>query len=62
MAIAHEPGFLRRYVFSTDHKTIAKQYLFTGIFMGIVGGLLAGVIRVHLASNGQPVPGFAAAG
>jgi cytochrome c oxidase subunit 1 len=59
---AHEPGFLRRYVFSTDHKTIAKQYLFTGIFMGVVGGLLAGVIRMHLATNGQPVPGFGAVG
>jgi cytochrome c oxidase subunit 1 len=38
---AHEESFLRRYVFSTDHKVIAKQYMLTGIAMGIVGGLLA---------------------
>ena len=29
-AHGHEESFLRRYVFSTDHKIIARQYLFTG--------------------------------
>jgi cytochrome c oxidase subunit 1 len=46
---AHSESFLRRYVFSTDHKTIAKQYLFTGIAMGILGGLLSYVMRMHLS-------------
>ncbi|MFW9769857.1 MAG: cbb3-type cytochrome c oxidase subunit I [Candidatus Thorarchaeota archaeon] len=57
---AHAPteSFLRRYVFSTDHKVIAKQYLFTGVAMALVGGFLAYVIRMQLASPGQPVPGY----
>jgi cytochrome c oxidase subunit 1 len=54
----HEESFIRKYVFSTDHKTIAKQYLGTGIFMGIVGGLLSYVIRMQLSGGGQPVPGW----
>ena len=58
VAHGHEEGFLRRYVFSTDHKVIAKQYLMTGIFMGIVGGLLSYVIRMQMAQPGQPIPGY----
>jgi cytochrome c oxidase subunit 1 len=57
-AHGHEQGFLRRYVFSTDHKVIAKQYLTTGVFMGIVGGLLSYVIRMQMAQPGQPIPGY----
>jgi cytochrome c oxidase subunit 1 len=59
-AAAHEEptSFLRNYVFSVDHKYIAKQYLFTAIFMAIVGGLLAYVMRMQLALPGQEVPGY----
>ncbi|MFO0980885.1 MAG: cbb3-type cytochrome c oxidase subunit I [Planctomycetota bacterium] len=46
----HAPqGFWRKYVFSTDHKVIGIQYIVTGLLMGIVGGLLAVMIRVQLA-------------
>jgi cytochrome c oxidase subunit 1 len=61
-AHAHAESFLRTYVFSTDHKTIAKQYLATGIFMGIVGSLLSYVIRMQLADPGQPIPGYGVIG
>ncbi|UCE85837.1 MAG: cbb3-type cytochrome c oxidase subunit I [Deltaproteobacteria bacterium] len=61
-AHAHPESFLRTYVFSTDHKTIAKQYLVTGIFMGIVGGLLSYVIRMQLANPGQSIPGYGVIG
>ena len=48
--VAHEPtSFLRRYIFSTDHKVIGIQYLLTAAFMGIVAGLLAMLIRAQLA-------------
>src|SRR3990170_1566007 len=48
--VAHGPtSFLRRYIFSTDHKVIGIQYLLTAAFMGIVGGLLAMLIRAQLA-------------
>ncbi len=41
-------SFLEKYIFSTDHKIIAKQYLFTGIFWAIIGSLLSLVIRIQL--------------
>ncbi|MHC4854418.1 MAG: cbb3-type cytochrome c oxidase subunit I, partial [Planctomycetota bacterium] len=46
----HEPqGFLRRYVFSLDHKVIGIQYLITAFVMALVGGGLAFMIRAQLA-------------
>jgi cytochrome c oxidase subunit I len=42
------PGFIRRYVFSTDHKIIGIQYIITGLVMALVGGLLAALIRLQL--------------
>jgi cytochrome c oxidase subunit 1 len=32
----HKQNFISKYIFSLDHKMIAKQYL-TGIIMGIIG-------------------------
>lgn len=54
----HHPGFWRRYVFSTDHKTIAKQYLITGLVMAVVGGWLTQGMRTQLAWPYVDVPGF----
>ena len=51
-------GFLRTYVFSTDHKMIGRQFLFMGLLMLIVGGLLAMMIRWQLAWPETPVPGL----
>ncbi len=45
-------GFIGKYVFSCDHKVIAMQYLFTGLFMAMAGGFLAYVIRHQLAFPG----------
>jgi cytochrome c oxidase subunit I len=42
-------GFVRAYVFSTDHKMIARQFLFLGLVMMLLGGLLAMLIRWELA-------------
>jgi len=44
-----EPSFWRQYVFSTDHKTIAKQYLALALFWSVVGGLTAHIVRWQLA-------------
>jgi cytochrome c oxidase subunit 1 len=41
-------SFVRRYVFSTDHKIIGLQYIFTGLAMALIGGTLAGLIRLQL--------------
>jgi cytochrome c oxidase subunit I len=54
----HELGFVRTYIFSTDHKMIARQFLFLGLFMMIIGGILAMLIRWQLAWPETPVPGL----
>jgi cytochrome c oxidase subunit 1 len=38
-------SFLRKWVFSTDHKVIAKQFLWTGLLFLSFGGALAMIIR-----------------
>ena len=45
-------------MWSTDHKVIAMQYLFTGMAMGLIGGFMAYVFRMQLAFPGVSVPGF----
>jgi cytochrome c oxidase subunit 1 len=44
----HEPNFVRKYLFSTDHKMIAKQFLFMSSFFLLLGGALALVVRLQL--------------
>ncbi|MGH7318863.1 MAG: cytochrome c oxidase subunit I [Candidatus Rokuibacteriota bacterium] len=53
----HELSFVRTYIFSTDHKMIARQFLFLGLFMMVIGGLLALFLRYQLAWPEEPVPG-----
>ncbi len=45
-------------IFSTDHKTIAKQYLTLGLFWAIVGGLTSYLIRWQVAYPDTEVPGW----
>src|SRR5881409_1403968 len=54
---AHHAGFLRTYVFSTDHKMIGRQFLFLGLFMLLIGGTLAMMVRWELAWPETAVPG-----
>lgn len=50
IGVAHEPtSFIRRYIFSTDHKIIGIQYYLTGLVMALVAGALAMLIRLQLA-------------
>lgn len=44
----HAQGFVSKYIFSTDHKTIAKQYLITGILWALIGGFLSIIFRLQL--------------
>jgi cytochrome c oxidase subunit 1 len=53
-----ELGFLRTYVFSTDHKMIARQFLFLGLSMLVIGGFLAMLMRWQLAWPETAVPGM----
>jgi cytochrome c oxidase subunit 1 len=44
----HEESFVTKYIFSQDHKTIAKQFLITGMFWAVVGGVLSSIFRLQL--------------
>lgn len=50
----HKETFITKYIFSQDHKMIAKQFLITGIVMGFIGGLLSILFRLQLAYPEQP--------
>ncbi|MBI2895071.1 MAG: cbb3-type cytochrome c oxidase subunit I [Deltaproteobacteria bacterium] len=51
------PGsFWRRRVFSTDHKVIARQFLWSGLVFLAIGGLLAMAIRWQWAYPGEAIP------
>ena len=53
-----ELGFIRRYIFSTDHKVIGKQYMALSAVMAIIGGFSAYIIRWQLAWPETSVPGW----
>ena len=57
-AVHHEVGFIRQYIFSTDHKMIGKQFLTLGLFGLLMGGVLAMLVRWELAFPETPVPGL----
>ena len=52
----HEATFWNTYVFSTDHKMIAKQFLLTGMTMGLVGMMMSVLFRLQLAWPEQGFP------
>jgi len=45
----HHESFWTKYVFSQDHKMIAKQFLITGMVMGFIGGFMSVLFRLQLA-------------
>src|SRR5947199_2916271 len=52
----HELGWWRKYIFSTDHKTIGIQYTVTGLMFLFFGFCLMMMMRWQLAYPGQPIP------
>ena len=50
--------FWQKYIFSTDHKIIGLQYMFTGMIMALIGGYFAYTFRMQLAFPGTEVFGF----
>jgi cytochrome c oxidase subunit 1 len=45
----HKDTFITKYIFSIDHKMIARQYLITGIIMGVIGVAISILFRLQLA-------------
>lgn len=52
----HHETFLTKYIFSQDHKMIAKQFLITGIFSGIVAMLMSVIFRIQLGWPEHTLP------
>ncbi|MBI4028119.1 MAG: cbb3-type cytochrome c oxidase subunit I [Verrucomicrobia bacterium] len=55
-AVHHEPGFWRRYIFSTDHKTIGIQYALTALVFLLFGFSLMMLMRWQLAYPTKELP------
>ncbi len=53
---AHELSFLRKYVFSVDHKVIGLQYLITSFVFLLAGFALMMLMRWQLAFPGRAIP------
>lgn len=59
VATGHEHpqlGFLRKYIFSEDHKIIGIQFLFSGVLFLMLGGMLALLVRIQVAWPNQQIP------
>src|SRR3954454_3879271 len=64
MSVSHTPGthahpelgFLRKYIFSEDHKIIGIQFLFSGLIFFLIGGVLALLVRIQLGWPNGHIP------
>ena len=52
----HELPWIRKWVFSVDHKIIGIQYATTALFFLLFGFSLMMIMRWQLAFPGQPLP------
>jgi cytochrome c oxidase subunit I len=52
----HKETFITKYVFSQDHKMIAKQFLITGMIWAILGGLMSVLFRLQIGYPNETFP------
>ncbi len=57
-AHAAPTGFIRKYIFSLDHKVIGIQYFFLALVAVFVGMFLSVLMRINLVWPGTSVPFF----
>src|SRR3974390_3349096 len=51
-------GFIRKYVFSLDHKVIGLQYYGLALVAVFAGMVLSWIMRIHLAWPNAAIPGL----
>ncbi len=49
----HEENFFTKYLFTLDHKMISKQFLITGMVMGVIAMGMSALFRIQLANPGE---------
>src|ERR1700681_2112971 len=55
----HAPtSFIRKHVFSLDHKVIGKQYYALALVAAYIGMFLSWLMRIHLAWTNAAIPGL----
>src|SRR5437868_12566314 len=56
----HAPptSFIRKYVFSLDHKVIGEQYYGLALLAVFIGMVLSWLMRIHLAWTNAAIPGL----
>src|ERR1700686_1159063 len=55
----HAPtSFIRKHVFSLDHKVIGKQYYALALVAAFIGMFLSWLMRIHLAWTNLAIPGL----
>ena len=52
----HKETFITKYIFSQDHKMIAKQFLITGIIMAVIAMILSVLFRLQLGWPDKSFP------
>src|ERR1700722_2253220 len=55
----HAPTtFIRKHVFSLDHKVIGKQYYALALLAALIGMVLSWMMRIHLGWTNAAIPGL----
>jgi cytochrome c oxidase subunit 1 len=49
-------SFIRKHIFSLDHKVIGKQYYALALVAALIGMVLSWLMRIHLAWTNYPIP------
>jgi cytochrome c oxidase subunit 1 len=51
-------SFIRKHVFSIDHKVIGKQYYALALLAALIGMVLSWIMRLHLGYGNLAIPGL----